>query len=133
MPARFALPVVAFALAFAARPALAACTKLCDETYDLGGSAPDEHAMARAHHHTPVVEMSLPGFLWTKLRAEAHAAADKAAFALITATSRLAVVAAREKQEHDAATPQPPAENPPARHETCPYEQHPQQQRHPPV
>jgi hypothetical protein len=128
MPARFALPVVAFALAFAARPALAACTKLCDETYDLGGSAADEHVMPQAaHHHTPVVEMSLPGYLWTKLCAEAHAAADKAAFALITATSRLAVVAAREKQEHDAATPAPapqpaPTQGQPAH--ACPYERH---------
>jgi hypothetical protein len=70
--------------------------------------------------------MSLPGYLWTKLRAEAHAAADKAAFALITATSRIAVVAAREKQERDAETPAPaaPAETQPARHDACPYEQH---------
>ena len=107
MPARFQLGLVfvAAAVAFAASPARAACSRWCDDEYDMGGSSIEESVAvhAKPQRHTPPVEMSLPGYLWTKLRAEAHEYADKAAYALITATSKLAVVAAREKQEHDAA------------------------------
>jgi len=104
---RFALSLAVMAFAAGAAPARAACSRVCDEAYDMGGSTAEERAVAQqpARRH-PAVEMTLPGYLWTKLRAEAHAAADRTAYALITATSRLAVIAAREKQEHDAEAPQ---------------------------
>jgi hypothetical protein len=116
MPARFALSLIAAVVSLTALPARAACSRLCDEEYDMGGSSIEESvAVHQQQHHAPPVEMSLPGYLWTKLRAEAHDYADKAAYALITATSKLALVAAREKQQHDVA-PAAPAHEP---HSEC--------------
>ena len=114
MIARFAFSLLAVATVAFAAPARAACSRGCDDD-DLGGSVATEavaHQPA-AHHVAPTVEMTLPGYLWTKLRAEAHAYVDKAAFALITATSKLAVVAARERGEHGAHAPATAPPSPP--------------------
>ncbi len=120
-PVRFTLSFAVVALAFAAPPARAACSRVCDDAYDMGGGTAEERVVAQqpVQRHAPPVEMTLPGYLWTKLRAEAHAAADKTAFALITATSRLAVVAAREKQDQDAASSHPQRVPSETHHEEC--------------
>jgi hypothetical protein len=113
---RSVLSVAALALALGAAPARAACGRVCDEMEDMGGSAVDEPARLQAvrPHRSPAVEMTLPGYLWSKLRAGAHDYADKAAYALITATSKLAIAAAHEKQAQENAAPAPAPKPAPA-------------------
>ncbi|MFL5273072.1 MAG: hypothetical protein ACJ79R_07920 [Anaeromyxobacteraceae bacterium] len=104
---RYAVPSAALALAFAAAPARASPA---DEGDAVASVALQDCDAGRpsARRRPPPVEMTLPGYLWSKLRDEAHAAADGAAYALITATSKLAVAAAHEKAAQSPAPRTPP-------------------------
>jgi hypothetical protein len=110
---RFALSSFALAAALSAVPATASASGevaapaevATGEHEPLACDAPRPSMRRRP----PPVEMTLPGYLWSRLRGDAHAYADVAAYALITATSRIAVAAAHEKAHEQAPSSAPGA------------------------